>query len=346
MKQKTTERKRRRVLILVAVLLLVALWILLPVLKKPSGPVNDENVPISYETLYSEYVRETLLPQMGKAQAGDYEYNRYGDTGEIQKARDNSGIISAMVEDIDGNSVPEMLVVSLVPGEENFDYSQVEVDLYGYDKKTGKVERIRRLTDPFTYSKGEETTKVRPLTVSGMEDTVNVFFEGDYLCMESMAVGEKASQTITLFETKKIEKDPGVMLRAEQTEGRPLTYTLYRPENEPEDLFEKTGKESEYLEEFLAGNEKPVSEEALAWLTSSIGGAEEWLGEMGFTPQWREEEAFLWVDGRKGIFSVFHENVRLVSSYANRLTEEAQGPSQPAVQTVLDGTAFQKTYDF
>ena len=340
------KTKNRRMLLLLCMLLAGALCILVPVLRKPSGPVNNENVPISYETLYSEYMREVLLPRDGKAEVGEYEYNRYGDTGEIQKARDKSGIISAKIEDFDGNAAPEMLVVSLVPGEENFDYSQIEIDLYGYDKKSGKVCLLRRLTEAFSCKEGDNPIKVRPITVTGMEDEVNLFFQGEYFCIECTAVGESRNKTVTLFEKEKLLKDPGVMICAEQKPGNPLTYYLYRPDSEVESLAEKDGKEEEYLLEFAAGNETPVSDEALYWLTSSIDGAKERFEKMGFIPSWQENAAFVWVDGRTGVFSVFDENAQLITSYTNHMEEAEDGPKAPAVQTLTDGTAFQKTYDF
>lgn len=342
-KPKKRTKKRKLYVFLLCLFLAVLIYLIVPVLRSPD--TDSDSLSLSYETIYSEYLRETLLPQYGKADAGVYEYNRYGDTGEIQKARDQSGIVSVKIEDYDGNLVPEMLVISLVPGEESFEYSQVEAELYGYDKKTEKVELLRRLTDAFRYMEGETQSEVRPLIVSGMEDEIRIFYKGDYFCMESTAAGEKSTRTITLFEKRKLIKDPGVMIRAEQKEGRPMAYTLYRPGESAEELSQKSGKESEYLEEFLGGNETPVSEEALLWLTSSIGGAEKALRDMGVSPRWEENPSFVWVDGRTGVYSVFDGSVRQLTTYINHLEEGAEGPNQPAVQTIRDGTAFQKKYD-
>ncbi len=320
---------------LLGALVAMILWVMTPYLFHAIFPTppSEETLPYSYEKTYMDFVKEELLIQYGKAEPGEYHFNRYGDSGEIQHARTRCGVVSVLVEDLWGDSIPELLTATLVPGE-NLAYSQLEVDVYEYDRITGKVIPIRRLTDDVTA--GEAT--LTPMSISGGEDKMAVFFRGDYLCLESMTSAQSASHTLTLYHKDRIKEGPEFILRAERRTGYPMGYYLYQGE-EYRSLFTESPEEEAYLEEFLNGNETPVSEEALAFLLSSVEGAEKFLKTV-LSPTWQEDENILWVDGRIGYFTLQTEDSRMIMTYENRLEGDGSEPLQPAVQTVTDYTEW------
>ena len=310
-----------------------ALW-----LQPHTSPEDETSIP--YQRIFEEFVQNELIPADGIAELGEYRYNRYGDSGELQYARDRSGLVSAKIDDFDGDYIPELLTVMLVPKEENYDYSQVEVQLYRYDESSGQVVHAKRLTEEIPYLENGEEKNFRPLTVTGIEDSISVFFAGDYLYLQSIACESENTATLTAFAKDDLSGDPAFVLRLEQKPGLPLCYYEYHTGEEAVPLLAENNQKDVYLDEFMHGNESPVSEEGLVWLTSSIDTAKERLESLGLSAEWTEYPSFVWVDGRVGCFAVSSDETSIVMSYSNHLEETEDAPNQPAVQTVTDGTGF------
>lgn len=336
--------KRKIISFLLTILLGAAVaWVVASLWLYPQHQSEDES-SIPYQRIFEEFVQNELIPTDGIADLNEYRYNRYGDSGELQYARDRSGLVSVQIDDFDGDYVPELLAVMLVPKEENYDYSQVEVQLYRYDEATGQVVHAKRLTEEIPYLENGEEKKFRPLTVTGIEDDVRVFFAGDYLYLESIARGQESTATLTAFPKQDLAGAPAFVLRLEQKPGMPLCYYECRANEEATPLFAESEQKEVYMEEFIHGNESPVSEEGLAWLTSSIDVVKEKLESLGLSPVWTEYSSFVWVDGRLGCFTFADQETNALMSYSNHLEETEDAPNQPAVQTVSDGTNFHNSH--
>ena len=125
-------------------------------------PLPSPNVtPEEAETVYTGYLADVLIPERGLTDTEEFVYNREEDNFEL--FRQKEGILSALVKDLDGDGIPEMILVSLgeMDAGDGIISQCIQTELYRIeDKQVKKAGDICRMNRPGSMRGYEEATDI------------------------------------------------------------------------------------------------------------------------------------------------------------------------------------------
>ena len=132
-------------------------------------PLPSPNVtPEEAETVYTGYLADVLIPERGLTDTEEFVYNREEDNFEL--FRQKEGILSALVKDLDGDGIPEMILVSLgeMDAGDGIISQCLQTELYRIeDKQVKKAGDICRMNRPGSMRGYEEEIEIGIIEKAG-----------------------------------------------------------------------------------------------------------------------------------------------------------------------------------
>ena len=132
-------------------------------------PLPSPNVtPEEAETVYTGYLTDVLIPERGLTDTEEFVYNREEDNFEL--FRQKEGILSALVKDLDGDGIPEMILVSLgeMDAGDGIISQCLQTELYRIeDKQVKKAGDICRMNRPGSMRGYEEEIEIGIIEKAG-----------------------------------------------------------------------------------------------------------------------------------------------------------------------------------
>lgn len=302
--------------------------------KKVENPV-EETTTVSYEDLYNQYVKDTLVKDYGVADLSEFEatitpdetYTKYTSNRNINL----EGVASAYIEDMNADGVEDLIVIRYDVAEESETYGKVfQMKMAAYTIEEGQVKFLDEIELGAHHGGSEERYEMAKATTAESEISDQGIFvdaitdgENKYIMLDvtnfMWTFGDGIYQYKTVYKLNGDKFEPAFAFEQNGAGSAMLSYTGYVGDEATLLYSEDEGEKGKYktyeeaLVSFFADRGVKVVEkqESISIVT------EESLAGMIYAYEWSASDS----DGTKASYSQTAASYTNVTAMADALVE-------------------------